>query len=43
MSPVGGSGGGNMEFQARDNVIAEGAMPSTTPGTTTNFFANCPG
>ncbi len=31
MSPVGGGSGGNAEFQARDNVIAEGA----------NFSAHC--
>ena len=31
MGPVGGGGGGNTEFQARDNVIAEGST----------FFARC--
>ncbi len=40
MTPVGGSGG-NMEFQARDNVIAEGTIPSSTPGAPTNFTARC--
>ena len=39
MTPV-GSGGG-MEFQARDNVIAEGTMPPSTPGTPTDFYARC--
>ncbi len=40
MSPVGGSGG-NMEFQARDNVIAEGALPPGADGKLSNFYARC--
>jgi hypothetical protein len=40
MTPVGGSGS-SMEFQARDNVIAEGAIPTATEGKPTNFYARC--
>jgi hypothetical protein len=42
MSPVGGGGGSsNMEFQARDNVIAEGALPPSADGKLSNFYARC--
>ena len=40
MTPVGG-GSSNMEFQARDNVIAEGALPPAADGKLSNFYARC--
>jgi hypothetical protein len=40
MSPV-GSGSSSMEFQARDNVIAEGTLPPSADGKQSNFYARC--
>jgi hypothetical protein len=40
MSPV-GSGSSSMEFQARDNVIAEGTLPPSADGKVSNFYARC--
>jgi hypothetical protein len=39
MTPAGGAS--SIEFQAHDNVIVEGTMPSSTPGQPTNFYASC--
>ena len=42
MSPVGGSsGGGNVEFQALENVVAEGTLPGKAADAPAKFVAHC--